>query len=39
MALMDPDLPDGVHKWRDGRSVYKKGPRLTLKGTETLAGR
>jgi hypothetical protein len=39
MALMDPDLPDGIHHWRDGRLVEKKGARLALKGTDILAGR
>ncbi|KAK4048414.1 N-acetyl-glucosamine-6-phosphate deacetylase [Microbotryomycetes sp. JL201] len=38
MPLMDPRLPDGTHAWRDGRSIKKEGMRLTIDGTETLAG-
>ncbi|KAM0786133.1 hypothetical protein ACM66B_006942 [Microbotryomycetes sp. NB124-2] len=38
MPLMDPRLPDGTHAWRDGRCIKKEGMRLTIEGTETLAG-
>ncbi|KAK4052323.1 N-acetyl-glucosamine-6-phosphate deacetylase [Microbotryomycetes sp. JL221] len=38
MPLMDPKLPDGAHKWRDGRCIHKEGLKLTIEGTETLAG-
>jgi N-acetylglucosamine-6-phosphate deacetylase len=34
---MDPNLPDGVYPWRDG-SINKCGSRITLEGTDTLAG-
>lgn len=37
--MLDPHLPDGIHDWRDGRSLLKDGDRLTIAGTDTLAGR
>jgi len=38
MAVLDPNLPDGVHPWRDGVNFVKSGSRLYLEGTDTLAG-
>lgn len=38
MFMMDPNLPDGAHQWRDGRVIVKKGLKLFLEGTETIAG-
>jgi N-acetylglucosamine-6-phosphate deacetylase len=35
---MDPHLADGVYSWRDGSSINKCGARITLEGTDTLAG-
>ena len=37
--MLDPHLPDGVHEWRDDRRLIKKGVRLYIEGTDTLAGR
>jgi len=39
MSFLDPHLPDGLHDWRDGRRVFKKGDKLVIEGTDTLAGR
>jgi N-acetylglucosamine-6-phosphate deacetylase len=39
MCFLDPHLPDGPHEWRDGRRVFKKGDKLVIDGTDTLAGR
>jgi len=39
MKILDPSLQDGVYEWRDGRRFEKKGERLYLEGTTTLAGR
>lgn len=39
MSFLDPHLPDGPHDWRDGRRVNKKGDKLVIDGTDTLAGR
>lgn len=39
MKILDPNLKDGVHEWRDGRRFYKEGDKLYLDGTTTLAGR
>lgn len=39
MSFLDPHLPDGPHDWRDGRRVFKKGDKLVIDGTDTLAGR
>lgn len=39
MKLLDPNLKNGVHEWRDGQKIVKEGERLYLEGTETLAGR
>jgi len=39
MKILDPNLKDGVHEWRDGRRFYKEGDKLYLEGTTTLAGR
>ena len=36
--MMDPSLPDGLHQWRPGQDIRKKGNRLTIEGTDTLAG-
>lgn len=38
MKILDPNLKDGVHEWRDGRRFYKEGDKLYLEGTTTLAG-
>lgn len=37
--ILDPTLPDGVHHWREGFSFRKEGLRVTLEGSNTLAGR
>lgn len=37
--MMNPDLQDGAHEWRDGKRIVKEGMRLILEGTDTLAGR
>ena len=39
MKILDPNLKDGVHEWRDGRRFIKSGDKLYLEGTDTLAGR
>lgn len=39
MKLLDPNLKDGVHEWRDGKRFVKEGDKLYLEGTDTLAGR
>lgn len=31
-------LPDGVHEWSNGDRIVKNGPKLTLEGTDTIAG-
>lgn len=31
-------LPDGVYEWTNGEHIIKKGARLTLQGSEKLAG-
>ncbi|GLB37729.1 putative amidohydrolase family protein [Lyophyllum shimeji] len=36
--ILDPNLPDGVHEWRDGKRFVKEGLKLYLEGTNTLAG-
>ncbi|CAE6521196.1 unnamed protein product [Rhizoctonia solani] len=38
MSMLDPHLPDGVHEWRDGKSLVKQGDKLFIQGTDTLAG-
>uniref|UniRef100_D8Q9U9 N-acetylglucosamine-6-phosphate deacetylase n=1 Tax=Schizophyllum commune (strain H4-8 / FGSC 9210) TaxID=578458 RepID=D8Q9U9_SCHCM len=38
MKILDPNLKDGVHEWRDGKRFVKEGDRLYLEGTDTLAG-
>lgn len=38
MPMMDPHLSDGLHDWRDGRRLFKQGPKLYLENTTTLAG-
>ncbi|KDR75676.1 hypothetical protein GALMADRAFT_248289 [Galerina marginata CBS 339.88] len=38
MKILDPNLKDGVHEWRDGKRFVKEGERLYLEGTTTLAG-
>ncbi|KAF9464983.1 Metallo-dependent hydrolase [Collybia nuda] len=38
MKILDPNLRDGVHEWRDGQRFVKEGYRLYLEGTDTLAG-
>lgn len=32
------DLPDGMYEWTLGRTVVKKGEKLFLEGTDTIAG-
>ena len=39
MKILDPNLKDGVHEWRDGKRFVKSGDKLYLEGTDTLAGR
>lgn len=39
MKILDPNLRDGVHEWRDGKRFVKEGDKLYLEGTDTLAGR
>jgi N-acetylglucosamine-6-phosphate deacetylase len=39
MKILDPNLRDGVHEWRDGKNFVKEGDKLYLEGTDTLAGR
>jgi len=36
--ILDPDLRDSVHEWRDGQGFVKEGDKLYLAGTDTLAG-
>ncbi|KAJ7188696.1 carbohydrate esterase family 9 protein [Mycena filopes] len=38
MKILDPNLRDGVHEWRDGKKFVKEGDKLYLEGTNTLAG-
>lgn len=38
MKILDPNLCDGVHEWRDGKRFVKEGDKLYLEGTNTLAG-
>ena len=38
MPWMDPALPDGTYPWREGQNVTKQGFKVTLEGTDTLAG-
>lgn len=38
MKILDPNLKDGVHEWRDGKKLVKEGFKLYLEGTTTLAG-
>ncbi|QRV83840.1 carbohydrate esterase family 9 protein [Ceratobasidium sp. AG-Ba] len=38
MSMLDPNLPDGVHEWRDGKRLVKNGDKLFIEGTDTLAG-
>jgi N-acetylglucosamine-6-phosphate deacetylase len=37
--ILDPNLRDGVHEWRDEQRFVKEGDKLYLEGTNTLAGR
>lgn len=39
MKILDPNLHDGIHEWRDGKRFVKEGDKLYLEGTDTLAGR
>ena len=39
MKILDANLKDGVHEWRDGKRFVKEGDKLYLEGTDTLAGR
>ncbi|KIP08673.1 carbohydrate esterase family 9 protein [Phlebiopsis gigantea 11061_1 CR5-6] len=38
MKILDPNLKDGTHEWRDGKRFIKEGDKLYLEGTDTLAG-
>lgn len=38
MKILDPNLRDGTHEWRDGKRLVKEGYKLYLEGTTTLAG-
>ncbi len=38
-AVMFMGCDDGVYDWNNGQKVEKKGSRVTLEGTETIAGR
>jgi len=38
MKILDPNLKDGIHEWRDGKRFVKEGIKLYLEGTSTLAG-
>jgi len=38
MKILDPNLRDGVHEWRDGKRFVKEGDTLYLEGTTILAG-
>ncbi|OBZ65838.1 putative N-acetylglucosamine-6-phosphate deacetylase [Grifola frondosa] len=38
MKILDPNLKDGIHEWRDGKRFVKSGDKLYLEGTDTLAG-
>ncbi|KAF9529673.1 hypothetical protein CPB83DRAFT_811717 [Crepidotus variabilis] len=38
MKILDPNLSDGIHEWRDGKRFVKEGDKLYLEGTSTLAG-
>lgn len=38
MPWMDPSKPDGTYPWRENQNVVKQGNRVTLAGTDTLAG-
>ncbi|PCH35761.1 carbohydrate esterase family 9 protein [Wolfiporia cocos MD-104 SS10] len=38
MKILDPNLKDGPHEWRDGKRFIKEGDKLYLEGTDTLAG-
>ena len=38
MRILDPNLKDGIHEWRDGKKLVKEGFKLYLEGTTTLAG-
>lgn len=37
-AIKPAGLPDGVYEWTNGDKIQKKGPLLTLLGSDTLAG-
>ena len=39
MKILDPNLQDGIHEWRDGKRFVKSGDKLYLENTDTLAGR
>jgi len=39
MKILDPNLKDGIHDWRDGKRFLKEGEKLYVEGTNTLAGR
>ncbi|KAF9782400.1 hypothetical protein BJ322DRAFT_992711, partial [Thelephora terrestris] len=39
MKILDPNLKDGIHQWRDGKRIVKEGAKSCLEGTTTLAGR
>jgi N-acetylglucosamine-6-phosphate deacetylase len=39
MKILDPNLKDGIHEWRDGQRFIKEDDKLYLEGTSILAGR
>lgn len=38
-ANMIVGCEDGVHAWTNGRKIEKRGAKVTLEGTDTIAGR
>lgn len=38
MPWMDPTKPNGTYPWRENQNVVKQGNKVTLEGTDTLAG-
>ena len=38
MKILDPNLKDGIHEWRDGKRFVKEGDKLYL-APEVLQGK
>ena len=38
-AVMFMGCEDGVYAWNNGQMVEKRGSKVTLRGTDTIAGR